>query len=194
MLKTGDFHCGFRIEKESYMAYIDLVEFEEMTPAIQEKARPILEKTGKLGDIFKLLAIDEKIYFATDSMVQKYLLDETYLSYEIKEAIALLISKENSCKMCVDVHKNIAKMLGLTEEKIEEILNGVDAITAGEKEKALLKFCIRAAQKDNYKIVKEDVEALKAMGWSDKEILEAVAITGYFNYINTLSNVFGLGE
>lgn len=194
MLKTGCFHSGFRIEKECCMAYIDLVEFEEMTPAIQEKARPILEKTGKLGDIFKLLAIDEKIYFATDGMVQKYLLDETYLSYEIKEAIALLISKENSCKMCVDVHKNIAKMLGLSEERIEEILNGVDAITTGEKEKALLKFCMRAAQKDNYKICKEDIDALKAMGWSDKEILEAVAITGYFNYINTLSNVFGLGE
>lgn len=36
------------------MAHIDLPEFEEMTPAIQDKARPILEKTGKLGDIFGL--------------------------------------------------------------------------------------------------------------------------------------------
>jgi uncharacterized peroxidase-related enzyme len=176
------------------MAYIDLVEFEEMTPAIQEKARPILEKTGTLGEIFKLLATDEKIYFATDVMVQKYLLDETALSYEIKEAIALLISKENSCKMCVDVHKSIAKMLGLTEERIEEILQGVDAISTDEKEKALLKFCIRAAQKDNYKMTKEDIDVLKALGWEDKEIVEAVAITGYFNYINTLSNVFGLGQ
>jgi alkylhydroperoxidase family enzyme len=32
------------------------------------------------------------------------------------------------------------------------------------------------------------------MGWSDTQIVEAVAITGYFNYINTLSNVFALGE
>ncbi len=30
----------------------------------QDKARPILEKTGKLGEIFKLLAIDENFYFA----------------------------------------------------------------------------------------------------------------------------------
>jgi len=176
------------------MAHIELVEYEEMTPAIQEKAKPILEKTGKLGDIFKLLAKDEKIYFATDVMVQKYLLDETELSYEIKEAIALLVSKENGCKMCVDVHKSIAKMLGLSEEKIEEILQGVEAMKSEEKEKALLRFCIKAAQKENYKILKEELDALKSLGWSDVEILEAVAITGYFNYINTLSNVFGLGE
>jgi len=176
------------------MAHIDLPEFEEMTPAIQERARPILEKTGKLGEIFKLLAIDEKIYFATDEMIQKYLLDETTLSYEIKEAIALLISKENGCKMCVDVHKSIAKMLGLSDEMIAEILRGVESIEMEEKDKALLNFCIKAAQKENYKILKSEIDALKAMGWSDVQIIEAVAITGYFNYINTLSNVFGLGE
>jgi uncharacterized peroxidase-related enzyme len=175
------------------MAHIDLPEFEEMTPAIQEKAKPILEKTGSLGEIFKLLAIDEKIYFATDGMIQKFLLDETMLAYDIKEAIALLISKENGCKMCVDVHKNIAKMLGVTEERIEEILKGVDDISTSDGEKALLKFCIRASKKDNYKIQKEEIEALKAFGFTDVQIVEAVAITGYFNYINTLSNVFDLG-
>jgi uncharacterized peroxidase-related enzyme len=176
------------------MAYIDLPEFEEMSPEIQDRARPILEKTGSLGEIFKLIALDEKVYFATDAMVQSYLLDQTYLSYDIKEAIALLISKENSCVMCVDVHKNIAKMLGLSEEKIEEILSGIEAMSVDEKDKALLNFCIRASQKDNYKMMQEDIDALKKFGWSDKEVLEAVAIVGYFNYINTLSNVFGLGK
>ena len=176
------------------MAHIKLPEFEEMSPEIQDKARPIMEKTGQLGEIFKLIAIDEKVYNATDMMVQKYLLDETTLSYDIKEAIALLISQENGCKMCVDVHKGIAKMLGLSEERIEEILRGVDAISTDAREKALLNFAIKASKKENYKILKEEIDALKEMGWSDVQILEAVAITGYFNYINTLSNVFALGE
>jgi len=176
------------------MAHIKLPEFEYMTPAIQDRARPILEKTGKLGEIFKLMAMDEKIYFATDMMIQKYLLDETTLSYDTKEAIALLVSKENGCKMCVDVHKGIAKMLGLSDEKIEKILEGVDAMNIDAKEKALLNFCLRAAQKDSYKILKEEIDAIRDLGYSDAQILEAVAITGYFNYINTLSNVFGLGQ
>jgi len=176
------------------MAHIKLPEFEDMTPSIQDRARPILEKTGKLGEIFKLMAMDEKIYFATDMMIQKYLLDETTLSYDTKEAIALLVSKENGCKMCVDVHKGIAKMLGLSDEKIEKILEGVDAMNVDAKEKALLNFCLRAAQKDSYKILKEEIDAIRDLGYSDAQILEAVAITGYFNYINTLSNVFGLGQ
>ena len=40
----------------------------------------------------------------------------------------------------------------------------------------------------------EDIDALKEMGWSDVQIIEAIAITSYFNYINTLSDVFGLGQ
>jgi len=176
------------------MAHIKLPEFEEMTADIQDRARPILEKTGKLGEIFKLLAVDEKVYFATDVMIQKYLLDETTLSYDVKESIALLISIENGCKMCVDVHKSIAKMLGLSDEKIAEILKGVESINTSDGEKALLNFCIKASKKDNYKILKEEITSLKEFGYSDVQIIEAVAITGYFNYINTLSNVFGLGE
>ncbi len=176
------------------MAHIQLPEFEDMSPEIQKRAQPILEKTGQLGDIFKLLALDEKIYFATDGMIQKYLLDETTLSYDTKESIALLISLENGCKMCVNVHKGIAKMLGMSEDRIEEVLHGVDAMNVPESEKALLNFCIKASGKENYKILKSDIDALKAYGYSDIQILEAVSITGYFNYINTLSNVFGLGE
>ncbi|MBL0721860.1 MAG: carboxymuconolactone decarboxylase family protein [Sulfurovum sp.] len=176
------------------MAHIKLKEFEEMTPEIQAKAQPILDKTGELGDIFKLLAIDENVYFATDCMVQKYLLDETTLSYDIKESIALLISIENGCKMCVGVHKKIAKMLGMSDERLEQVLQGVDAIDTSQGEKELLRFCIKASGKENYKILKEEIDTIKEFGYSDEQIVEAVAITGYFNYINTLSNVFSLGE
>ncbi len=176
------------------MAYIKLCKYEEMTPNIQAKAKPILEKTGKLGEIFELLALDEKIYTATDNMVQSYLLQETRLPYATKERIALLISLENNCTMCVDVHKNIAKMLGMSEEQVEETLQGVDAIDCDESEKVLLRLCLKAGSKENYKTVQEDIDEVKNVGYSELEILEAIAITGYFNYINTLSNVFGLGK
>jgi len=176
------------------MAYIDLPEYEQMDPEIQEKARPIMEKTGSLGEIFKLLALRKDIYFATDEMVQKYLIEETELPYRVKEAIALLVSAENGCTMCVDVHRQIAVMLGLKPEEVEKILQGIDAMEASDAEKELLRFCLRAARKDNYKMTKADIDRIKELGFSDTQILEAVAITGYFNYINTLSNVFGLGQ
>ena len=176
------------------MAYITLCKYEDMIPEIKEKATPILEKTGKLGEIFELLALDKDLYFATDTMVQNFLLKETKLPYNTKERIALLVSMENNCTMCVDVHKNIAKMLGMSEAQVEDTLGGIDAIDTDEKEKALLRLCLKAASKESYKTTQEDIDDLKTMGWSELEILEAIRIAGYFNYINTLSNVFGLGK
>jgi uncharacterized peroxidase-related enzyme len=176
------------------MAYINLCKYEDMEPEIQERAKPILEKTGKLGEIFELLALDKNLYFATDAMVQNFLLKETRLPYNTKERIALLVSLENNCKMCVDVHKNIAKMLGMSEEQVEETLQGVDAINCSNSEKELLKLCLKAASKENYKTTQEDIDRVKEAGYSELEILEAIRIAGYFNYINTLSNVFGLGK
>ena len=176
------------------MAYITLCKYEEMSPTILAKAEPILEKTGKLGEIFELLALDEKVYTATDNMVQTYLLQETLLPYNTKERIALLVSLENNCTMCVDVHKNIAKMLGMSEAQVEETLNGIDAIACEEREKKLLRLCLKGASKESYKTTQEDIDEVKNAGYSELEIVEAIAITGYFNYINTLSNVFGLGK
>jgi len=176
------------------MAYIALPELYEMPPRVQDEARYILERTGSLGEIFKLLAVREDIYFATDGMVKAYLLAETQLPYSTKERIALLVSLENNCKMCVDVHKGIAKMLGMSEAQINEVLGGIEEIHCEESEKALLRFCVHASGKDSYKMQRKDIDAVRAVGYSDTQILEAVAIVGYFNYINTLSNVFGLGQ
>lgn len=176
------------------MPYIKLPELEEMDPEIQKLAREILEKTGKLGDIFKLLAIRKDIYFMTDNCVKTLLLNETELPYSTKERIALLVSQANNCPMCVDVHKNIAKMLGMSEQQIEETLKGIDHINTTEEEKELLRFCLRAASKDNYKITKEDLDKVLNLGYTTSQVFEAVTIAAYFNYINTLSNVFGLGK
>ena len=176
------------------MAYISLCSYENMQSPIKEKADIVLEKTGKLGEIFELLALNEDIYTSTDNMVQSYLLKETLLPYSTKERIALLISIENGCKMCIDIHKNIAKMLGMSDEQVAEVLEGVDAIDCSDEEKKLLKFCIVSSGKESYKTQQSDIDTIKKANYSEAQILEAIAITGYFNYINTLSNVFGLGK
>jgi alkylhydroperoxidase family enzyme len=85
-------------------------------------------------------------------------------------------------------------MLGMSEAQVEETLRGIDAMEIDEKEKILLRLALKAADKENYKTTQEDIDEVKAAGWSEAEILEAVRVAAYFNYINTLSNVFGLGK
>ncbi|MFO7962616.1 MAG: carboxymuconolactone decarboxylase family protein [Desulfobacterales bacterium] len=176
------------------MAHVTLPEFDDMKPEIQKLVKPRLSKDGRLDETTRLLSMREDIFFATNNLVKVFLISKTELPYSTRERIALLVSMENSCKLCVNAHKTIAKRLGMSEDQIEQVMGGVDKIECGEEEKRLLKFCLRASQKDSYKILKSDVDEVKKSGYSDTQILEAVAITGYFNYINTITNVFGLED
>ena len=176
------------------MAHIKLPEFSDMSPKIQKMVKPRLDKNGNLDETTRLLSLREDVFFTTTNMVMNFLIAKTELSYSTKERIAILVSMENSCKICVNAHKTLAKRLGMSDRHIEAVLGGVDKIECGEEEKLLLKFCLRASRKDSYKILKSDIDEVKKGGYSDTQILEAVAITGYFNYINTITNVFGLED
>ena len=176
------------------MANIELCTYENMSEEVKVKADQTIKKTGQLGEIFQLLAISDDVFFATDNMVSLYLLKKTLLPFSTKQRIAILVSIENGCKMCVGIHKQLARVLGVDEHLVDEISEGIDSLSCLENEKTLLRFAIRASKKDNYKIIKEDIQVVKDAGYSEKEIFEAVSIVGYFNYINTLSNTFALGE
>ena len=91
-------------------------------------------------------------------------------------------------------HERIAKMLGMPEEQVNNVLNGLENLDIPENDKVLLRFCIKSASKENYKITQKDIDEVRAAGYSDSQILEAVAIVGYFNYINAITNSLGIGK
>jgi uncharacterized peroxidase-related enzyme len=176
------------------MAYIRLPTLEEMDPAVREQLERARAKTGDPGEIAYLVAVRPDIFDMTMVMVRTLLLRQTELPYRVKETIALLVSAQNRCDMCVGEHVRIAKLLGMSEAQVEAALGGLDAMDLPESERKLLAFCLRAAGKESYRITPSDVGAVNAAGYSDAQILEAVAVVGYFNYINTISNALGAGK
>jgi AhpD family alkylhydroperoxidase len=60
------------------------------------------------------------------------LINETELAHNIKESIAILVSLENGCSICVGGHQRIAKILGVDEEQMREALNGVESMNIPE--------------------------------------------------------------
>ncbi len=176
------------------MAYIHLPGFQEMADDVRESLKALEEKMGEVGEISRMLALRPDIFRATTVIFKTLMVNKTELDKEVKETLAILISRENGCKVCVGEHERIARMLGMPEERINAVIEGLDKLEISEKERVLYRFCLRCAGKENYKILREDVDAVRAAGYTDSQILEAVAIVGYFNYINTISNSLGAGK
>ena len=176
------------------MAYFDLPGLNEMEESVRSQLELVEKKTGEVGEIARILSIRPDIYHLTTRMYKTLLASKTELEGAIKESIAILVSKLNGCTICVGEHERIARMLGMPEEKIDQVLSGIEHMDLPEKEQALMNFCMKSAGKENYKITQRDVDELRGLGYTDSQILEAVAVTGYFNFINTVANSLGAGK
>jgi uncharacterized peroxidase-related enzyme len=176
------------------MAYITTPTPEQLAPPVREALQAAKGKTGEPGEIAYIVALRPDIFAMTMNMVKTLLISQTRLPYRIKESIALLISLQNSCDMCVDEHKRIAQVLGMSAEEVERVLGGLDAMDLTDQERVLLAFCLKAGSKESYRITPTEVDAVRRAGYGDEDILEAVAVVGYFNYINTISNALGAGK
>jgi len=175
------------------MAYIALPEIDGVDESIKKHFEAVKQVTGEVGETVRILALRPDILNATNTIVRTLLLSQTELECEIREMIAILVSLENGCSICVGEHERLAGVLGIIEEKIENVKQGLESLDSPEEKKSLLRFCVKSA-KQSHKVTKADIDALKKIGYSDSQLLEAAAIVGYFNYINTIVNAMGSGK
>lgn len=141
---------------------------------------------AKLGFIPNLI----KVFGNSPATLQSYLsLGELTASgnftNKFREQLALAIAEENSCDYCLSAHTAIGKMNGLEESEIEQnrVANASDAKAA-----AGLQFA-QLVTKNRGKVSTEEVQAAKAAGYTDEDILEIVlnvvsnTLTNYVNHI-----------
>ena len=119
----------------------------------------------------------------------KNALPKTYL-----ETIGVFVSMLNRCGYCVDHHfSGLRRLLG-DDGRAAEVhdalaANDLAAAFSG-RELAGLRYARRLTE-DPSGATAEDIEALRAAGFDDGEILEINQVTAYFAYANR--TVLGLG-
>ncbi len=105
------------------------------------------------------------------------------LSRKLKETIAVLVSKDNSCSYCVAAHSGALKSIGVTDEEIKHIKEDLDAANFNEKERALIAFA-RKANQEPLRITDEEFADLHRAGATDAEIIEALGVMEIFTAFN----------
>lgn len=105
------------------------------------------------------------------------------LGAALSEQIAVAVANRNSCEYCLAAHTTLGKKAGLTRDQLAAAQTGQsdDPRTA-----ALLGFAL-ALVAERGQVSASDVDAVRAAGWSDDEIVETigqVALNLFTNYIN----------
>jgi len=107
------------------------------------------------------------------------------LNAKVREQIALAVAETNECEYCLSAHSVIGRMIGLEDD---EIVRSRQVSSADPKIDELLKFSSRIVKKHGF-VTNEDLRDVRAAGYGDEEITEAVVnvalniLTNYLNHV-----------
>lgn len=106
----------------------------------------------------------------------KYSLKNPNLSGALQACIRMTVSQQTTCAYCVDMNAGmLVNMFGWTLEQVEATKADPAHANLPARETALLLFVLKAV-KDSHSTTQADVDAVRAVDYSDEDIFNALAI------------------
>jgi uncharacterized peroxidase-related enzyme len=115
------------------------------------------------------------------------------ISEGVRELIAAYTSHQNACRFCTMAHAAAASELLGSEALVWGALRDLEHCALDDKHKALLRF-VGKVTCDLPAVWREDVAALRALGWDDEAIYFAISVCALFNFYNRWITATGVPE
>jgi RNA polymerase sigma-70 factor (ECF subfamily) len=160
---------------------------------LEEGFGPFVAFQGALGFVPNLLyaqTLLPRVIEAQAMLETAVRLQEGELSRILKERILLSVAVDRQDAYCITIDSRVLSSLGSSEVQIDALLSEYCNADLSAPDLACLQFCLKLACRAP-SVSSEDIEALRACGFDDKAILEAVVVTALAVYRCTLS--VGLG-
>ncbi|WP_046113686.1 carboxymuconolactone decarboxylase family protein [Aquincola tertiaricarbonis] len=105
------------------------------------------------------------------------------LPAKLGEQIAVAVADRNACEYCLAAHTALGRKAGASAEEMQQAQAGK---SADARTQAALRFALKLVN-DRGQVADADVQAVRAQGFSDEEIVEIlahVALNLFTNYVN----------
>jgi len=160
------------------MSHIDPLDPQQACGETADIFQEMVSAFGKVPNLFRTAAHYPPLLRANWSMVKAMMIDGG-LSRKVKETIAVLVSKDNGCDYCVGAHSAALSSIGLSREAISGVMEDLDGGDFTAREKALIGIA-RKANLAPMRIGEEQFQALRTLGATDAEIVEALGVMELF--------------
>jgi len=172
------------------VARIKIVEEQNAEGRVKAVYDQLRSGMGKVPGVMKALSPWPEVLEMYANRVTVIMFSDTLLTRSVKEMIAALVSKINSCDYCLTYHKSYLVTAGISSVDAEAIVGDYSTAPITDAEKKLLTY-VEKVTLHAYKTIDGDVEGLKECGWSDNQILEATLVVGLFCDINRWVDALG---
>lgn len=171
------------------MSFVGSVPEDQASAPLKNLYAAIRRKMGFLPNYFQALGRKPELvegHLALTSAVEK----SPVLSLALKEKMGLVVSGLNSSSYCIAVHMEMLRGMGVEKPLGKKLVTDYPNAPVEPGERALYRFADKLTLRPA-EVKQADVDELRAAGWSDEAIVEAVVAVAYYNFINRIS--MGLG-
>lgn len=93
----------------------------------------------------------------------------------------------------MESHAEFLARVSLDEELAAALRRDYREADLNPQDRAMLYFTTKLT-KESYKTTPDDLEKLQTVGFDDRAILQITMIAAWFNYINRVADVLGVGR
>jgi uncharacterized peroxidase-related enzyme len=109
------------------------------------------------------------------------------------EMITTVVSVTNRCHYWIESHAEFLRRASLDDVLVEALRKDYRTAPINEQDRAMLDYVVKIT-KDATRCSPADHNALRAVGFDDRGILQITLITAWFNYINRVADALGVGR
>ena len=166
---------------------LDLPMVDPLPEATQKYFDICQEKLGMIPNVLQAYAFDIDKLNAFTAMYNDVMLADSGLSKLEREMIAVVVSSINKCYYCLTAHGAAVRQLSGDPQLGEMLVMNYRAADLDLRQKAMLDFAEKITEA-SHKIEEPDSQALRDVGFSDRDIWDIASVAGFYNMSNRVAS------
>lgn len=166
---------------------LNLPPVDSLPEATQAYFDKCVEKLGIVPNVLRAYAFDIAKLDAFTAMYNELMLGDSNLSKLEREMIAVAVSAENRCFYCLTAHGAAVRQLSGDPALGEALVMNYRVAPVTPRQRAMLDFAVLMTNA-SATVAEADREALRAHGFSDRDIWDIAAVAGFFNMSNRMAS------
>lgn len=164
---------------------------DDMPVDVRDRIAPIAEKSGFVPNVFLAMTHRPAELRAFLDYHDALMERESGLSKAEREMVVVATSAANDCLYCVVAHGAILRVRARDTEIADRVAANWRTAPVTERQRAMLAFAVKLARTPE-ELDESDFVVLRGHGYSDDDIWDIGAITGFFAFSNRMAHLMDL--
>lgn len=166
---------------------LDLPMVDPLPEATQKYFDICQDKLGMVPNVLQAYAFDIDKLNAFTALYNDVMFGDSGLSKLEREMIAVAVSSINKCYYCLTAHGAAVRQLSGDPQLGEMLVMNWRVAPLDARQKAMLAFAEQVTMA-SATVGEKDRDALRQVGFSDRDIWDIAAVTGFYNMSNRIAS------